>query len=115
MTMQTSKEWLSLLFSTLAWFWMLSPTLNPWYWTWALPFVLFARNRGWFLVSALVLLYYLRFWFAYQWGSEPVMGTRYAGEAFFHYVVVWCEHLPWMLLVAVEAWKPSFFRLASKV
>ncbi|MEJ7591210.1 MAG: hypothetical protein WKF77_06660 [Planctomycetaceae bacterium] len=115
MTLQTSREWLSLVFSTLAWFWMLSPTLNPWYWTWALPFVMFARNRGWFLVSSLVLLYYLRFWFGYQWGSDPVIGTRYEGEAFFHYVVVWCEHLPWMLLVAVEASKFRSLRSAPEV
>lgn len=115
MTRQTSKEWLSLVFSTLAWFWMLSPTLNPWYWTWALPFVLFARNRGWFLVSALVLLYYLRFWFENQWGSQTVAGTQYQGEAFFHYVAVWGEHLPWMLLVAAEAWKCRSLRSAPEV
>jgi len=115
MTMQTSKEWLSLVFSILAWFWMLSRTLNPWYWNWALPFVMFARNRGWFLVSAFVLLYYLRFWFACQWGSEAVLETRYEGEAFFHDVVVWCEHLPWMLLVAAEAWKCRFLRSVPKV
>ncbi|MBB3205725.1 hypothetical protein FHS27_001529 [Rhodopirellula rubra] len=26
------------VFLTLAWFWQLCPTQNPWYWTWALPF-----------------------------------------------------------------------------
>jgi hypothetical protein len=92
-------EWLELAFVTVAWFWVLSPTLNPWYWTWAMPLVLFARNRAWHLVSAIVFVYYLRFWFACQWGEEPVWGTRYQGEAFFHYVVVWIEHLPWMTLL----------------
>ncbi|MCA9063237.1 MAG: hypothetical protein KDA96_09265 [Planctomycetaceae bacterium] len=96
-------EWLELAFSTVAWFWVLSPTLNPWYWTWALPLVVFARNRAWHLLSAIVFVYYLRFWFAYQWGEEPVWGTRYHGEAFFHYAVVWIEHLPWMLWLFVEA------------
>ena len=27
-------------FLVLAWFWLLSPTQNPWYWTWALPLVM---------------------------------------------------------------------------
>jgi hypothetical protein len=98
-----AKDWLSSVFSTLAWFWVLSPTLNPWYWTWALPFVLFSRHKTWYLLTAVVFVYYLRFWFAYQWGDQPVLGTRYLGEAFFHFVVVWIEHLPWMLLLFVEA------------
>ncbi len=98
-----AKDWLSSVFSTLAWFWVLSPTLNPWYWTWALPFILFTRHKTWYLLSAVVFVYYLRFWFAYQWGDQPVLGTRYLGEAFFHFVVVWIEHLPWMLLLFVEA------------
>ncbi|MEL6106634.1 MAG: hypothetical protein AAFU85_11375, partial [Planctomycetota bacterium] len=33
-------------FITLAWFWFLSPTQNPWYWTWALPLIVFQRNRA---------------------------------------------------------------------
>ncbi|MCA9012481.1 MAG: hypothetical protein KDB01_22175, partial [Planctomycetaceae bacterium] len=98
-----AKDWLSSVFSTLAWFWVLSPTLNPWYWTWALPFILFTRHKTWYLLSVIVFVYYLRFWFAYQWGDQPVLGTRYLGEAFFHFVVVWIEHLPWMLLLFVEA------------
>ncbi len=28
-----------LSFLTIAWFWLLSPTQNPWYWSWALPLV----------------------------------------------------------------------------
>ncbi|MEY3175538.1 MAG: hypothetical protein RLZZ436_3452 [Planctomycetota bacterium] len=97
-----ARDWLASVFSTLAWFWVLSPTLNPWYWTWALPFILFTRHKTWHLLSAIVFVYYLRFWFAYQWGDQPVLGTRYLGEAFFHFVVVWIEHLPWMLLLFVE-------------
>lgn len=102
-----AKDWLSSVFCTLAWFWVLSPTLNPWYWTWALPFIHFTRNKTWYLLSVIVFVYYLRFWFAYQWGDQPVLGTRYLGEAFFHFVVVWIEHLPWMLLLFMEA---AFFR-----
>jgi hypothetical protein len=37
-------------FLTIAWFWLLSPTQNPWYWSWALPLVSFARRRIWLLL-----------------------------------------------------------------
>ena len=53
------------MFLTLAWFWFLSPTQNPWYWCWALPFVPFAKSRVWYLVAMMTLLYYLRFWFGH--------------------------------------------------
>ena len=40
-------DWLGACFLTLAWFWLLSPTQNPWYWTWAMPLVPFVRGRAW--------------------------------------------------------------------
>jgi hypothetical protein len=54
------------IFLTLAWFWFLSPTQNPWYWCWVLPFVPFAKSRVWYLVAAMTTLYYLRFHFDYH-------------------------------------------------
>ena len=99
----TATDWLRFLFLTLAWFWMLSPTLNPWYWIWALPFVPFARQRSWLLVSGFVFLYYLRFWLQVEFPNSGVLGTLYNGRDFFHNVVVWIEHLPWMLAVAIES------------
>lgn len=33
------KNWLRMCFLTLAWYWLLSPTQNPWYWLWALPLI----------------------------------------------------------------------------
>jgi hypothetical protein len=59
-------------FLVLAFFWLLSPTLNPWYWTWALPLIAFAKSRGWILVSGLLPVYYLRFWFACH-ANDPIM------------------------------------------
>lgn len=87
-------------FLTLAWLWYLSATQNPWYWTWALPFVVFARRRIWWLTSGLALLYYLRFWFIYQLGETAILGTGLMGMGFFDYVVVWLEHLPVLLGLA---------------
>jgi hypothetical protein len=98
--------WLESAFLTLAWFWLLSPTLNPWYWTWALPLLPFARSRAWLAVSGLVLLYYLRFWLIYQFPEALVIlqlpggwkfETPYAGMAFFDLVVTWIEFGPWLV------------------
>jgi len=86
-------------FLTLAWFWLLSPTQNPWYWTWALPLLPFARSRVWLALSGLVLIYYLRFWLSYHFAERAVMGTPYAGTAFYDFVITWVEFAPWYLLL----------------
>jgi hypothetical protein len=91
--------WLEAAFLTLAWFWLLSPTLNPWYWTWALPLLPFARNRMWLAVSGLVLIYYMRFWFIYHFPDTHVLGTRYGGAAFFDLVITWVEFGPWFVFL----------------
>jgi hypothetical protein len=95
--------WLEAAFLTVAWFWLLQPTQNPWYWTWALPLVAFARSRLWLLLSGLTLLYYLRFWCLYHAASTPLFGTRYAGTDFFDFVGSWLEFAPWLLALFVEA------------
>ena len=98
-----------LSFLTLAWFWALSPTLNPWYWTWALPLLPLTKSRGWWLISGLLTLYYLRFWLDYH----PEMGGRVAaafglppsasGTTLFDEILVFVEHLPWMAIVLWES------------
>ncbi len=89
-------RWLEAVFLTLAWFWALSPTLNPWYWTWVLPLLPFARGRAWFAVSGLVMFYYLRFWLTAHFNNFVLSGTGYRGEHFFHFVVVPVEHGIWL-------------------
>jgi len=104
--------WLESAFLTLAWFWFLSPTLNPWYWTWMLPLLVFARSRVWWGTSGVLLVYYLRFWFSYQYSGTPVAGTPYAGAAFFDYVVTWLEFGPWLTcLTLAHVWRR--YRLLS--
>ncbi len=81
---------------TLAWFWLLCPTQNPWYWCWVLPLLPFVRYRTWHVVAACSLLYYLRFWFSSRFPEPPLpgeslLGTPYDGESFFFFVVVWLE------------------------
>lgn len=89
-------------FLTIAWFWLLCPTQNPWYWIWAMPFLPFARSRAWLLVSGLLLIYYLRFWFSYHFGSSAFGGTDYFGPQFFDYVVVWLEFGPLFIFFGME-------------
>lgn len=100
------------VFLTLAWFWALSPTMNPWYWTWALPFVPFAGRRAWQAVSGVVLLYYLRFWCLYHLSTTTVAGCR--GEEVFHYLIVPLEHGVWLAWLAWEIRKkPSVCRASQ--
>lgn len=96
-------------FLTIAWFWLLCPTLNPWYWTWALPLLPFARGRAWLAVSGLVLIYYLRFWLDYHFPMTAVLGTPYTGAAFYDFIVTWIEFAPWFVALIVE------FRLRSNI
>lgn len=95
--------WLRTVFLTIAWFWVFAPTLNPWYWTWALPFLPFAGRRAWTAVSLLVLAYYFRFWLLYQIPESEVLGTGYQGEQFFHFVVAPLEHSLWLLCLLTES------------
>jgi hypothetical protein len=94
--------WLESAFLTLAWFWLLSPTQNPWYWTWVLPLLPWTRNRVWLAVSGLVLIYYMRFCLAYHLETTPVLGTPYVGVVFFDLVVTWFEFGPWFLCLLIS-------------
>jgi len=94
---ESAVVWIRSAFLTIAWFWLLLPTQNPWYWTWALPFVPFARSRAWLAMSGLVFVYYARFWFSYHASAIHVLGTPYMGAEFFDFVVVWIEFFPWLI------------------
>lgn len=98
------SDWLEFVFLTMAWFWLLLPTLNPWYWIWALPWIAYARNRVWVAMSSLLFIYYLRFHFGAHFSDAQVLSfAPYFGEAFFDYVVVWFEYVPWF--TALIAWR----------
>lgn len=96
-----ARRLLEASFLTLAWFWLLSPTQNPWYWTWALPLLPFATGRAWYAASGLAFAYYVRFWLQYQFPAAPVCGMPYNGAQFFDYVITWIEYSPWLVWLAV--------------
>lgn len=101
----SSTEYLRFAFLTIAWFWLLLPTGNPWYWTWAMPFLPFARSRVWLTLSGLLMLYYLRFWLVFHFADARVLGTPYHGAFFFDYIVTWLEFAPWF--TALASWQLS--------
>ena len=98
---EPGADWLNTAFLTVAWFWLLLPTQNPWYWTWALPFLPFARGRAWLAMSGLAFTYYFRFWLMRYFPDGSVAGTGYTGPMFFDYIVVWLEYGPWFVWLAL--------------
>jgi hypothetical protein len=94
-------RWLESGFLTLVWFWLLLPTVNPWYLTWALPFLPFCQNRAWLVLPGLAFFYYLRFWLT-QHFTEPMLGTGYTGATFFDFIVTWIEFVPWLVWLGIK-------------
>ncbi len=78
-------------FFVLVAFLLLQPTVNPWYWLWALPLSMFAKNRGWLLLPALLFIYYLRFRFRRWDGVYEVLGNSYSGSGLFDNFVIFAE------------------------
>lgn len=93
------ENWLENIFLCFAWFWLLAPTQNPWYWLWALPLISFARGRVWFFMSGLLFLYYSRFWFEHHFTGVRVLNTPYSGTTFFDFVITWIEYAPWLCML----------------
>ncbi len=111
----TQQIFLESVFLTIAWFFLLAPTQNPWYWTWALPFIPFARNKVWHYLAGLLFIYYLRFWFIHQWKSTLVPGTNFNGGPFFDFVITWIEFGPWLIALIIVAILRKRFRNTSSI
>lgn len=68
---------------------LLSPTQFPWYFVWFLPLLAIQPRSSLLLFTALLPLYYLRFYFEYR-----------GNTAVFDYGIVWIEFVPvWFLLL----------------
>lgn len=68
---------------------LLSPTQFPWYYTWTLPFLAVCPRPSLLLLTVLLPLYYLRYYFQPRDQLEISM-----------YVIVWIEFVPvWILLI----------------
>ncbi len=95
----TSKQFVHQIFLTLAWFWLLAPTQNPWYWAWALPFLLPTHRVAWLGMSCVLFAYYVRFPLLYFETDGLVPGTSMSAWALFSDVIVWLEFAPLMLWI----------------
>ncbi len=92
--LQKSKEILIFYFFILMGLvFLLSPVQNPWYLSWVVPFLCLFPWRSWILLTGLVGLYYLDFYFDYQ--DVP------------HYSqwIPWVEYTPFYVYFAYEIWK----------
>lgn len=68
---------------------LVSPTQFPWYFVWMLPFLALVPRTSLLLLTVLLPLYYLKFYFDARGQVD-----------FFHYRVVWLEYAPvWALLL----------------
>ncbi|MCF8721973.1 DUF2029 domain-containing protein [Nitrospina gracilis] len=72
---------------------LLSPVQNPWYLMWVVPYLCFFPWRSWLLLTGLVGLYYLDFYFEYQDMKHLIPW------------VVWIEFTPFYLAFAYEWWR----------
>jgi len=72
---------------------LLSPAQFPWYYTWLVPFLVLAPSPALLLLTALLPLYYLRFYLDFR-----------AQARLFDYGIVWLEYVPVWLLLAREWW-----------
>ncbi len=85
------------VFFVLTLFLFLQPTVNPWYWTWVIPFACFVRKFGWHFVGGCLLIYYSRFWFQFSNVTLNLGEVEYSGVGCFDHLVLWGEYA---LLVA---------------
>ena len=72
---------------------LLSPVQNPWYLCWVVPFMAMFPWRSWILLTGLMGLYYLDFYFDYQ--DIPQYSQW----------IPWFEYTPFYLYLTYELWK----------
>lgn len=70
---------------------MLSPTQFPWYYLWVVPFLALSPRPSLLLLTPMLPLYYLKFYY-----------TATGEEDFFHNTLVWVEYAPVLVYSAYE-------------
>ena len=85
--MEEPKNLLKHFFILMTLVFLLSPIQNPWYLCWIVPFLCIFPSRSWILLTGLVGLYYIDFYFDYQ---EIQSWTKWTP---------WFEYLPFYLLL----------------
>jgi alpha-1,6-mannosyltransferase len=75
---------------TIAVLFLLSPVQLPWYCLWLLPFLCFYPHPALLLLTTLMPIYFLRFYFDFRGQVE-----------IFDQWIVWCQYLPPLLLLII--------------
>ncbi len=73
---------------------LVSPTQFPWYFGWMLPMLALHPRVALMLLTMMLPLYYLKFYFDAR-----------GQVTFFHYRVVWFEHVPIWIAILLEGWR----------
>ena len=89
------KAVLEPMFIIMALVFLLSPVQNPWYLCWIVPFLCFFPWRSGILLTGLVGLYYLDFYFDYQDLNQ------------YSSWIPWFEYVPFYLALGWEIWKTN--------
>ncbi|GJL78693.1 MAG: hypothetical protein NPINA01_16820 [Nitrospinaceae bacterium] len=92
--LEKSKETLLRdIFILMSLVFLLSPVQNPWYLSWVVPFLCLFHFRSWILLTGLMGLYYLDFYFDYQ--DIPQYSVW----------IPWLEYLPFYIYLTFELYK----------
>lgn len=78
----------------LGFFFMMSPTQFPWYFLWILPFLTLSPRPSLLLLSVMLPMYYLKFYY-----------SAMHNVFFFHNRLVWVEYAPVLLYSAYEFYR----------
>jgi hypothetical protein len=87
-------------FAVLVALFLLGPLGFPWYFVWCVPLLPFVRLRAWLCLPGLLSMYYLRFWFDYQYPQG--YGGFSRGVDFFDVVIVSLEFSLLYLILCLE-------------
>jgi len=84
------EKWVRNIFIVMALVFLISPVQNPWYLCWTVPFLCLFHSRSLILLTGLVGLYYLDFYFDYH------EITHYSAW------IAWFEYTPFYVYLALE-------------
>lgn len=107
--LQDEREFLWSVFLLLGALFLLSPVGNPWYLLWLIPLLCVFPLRSWLLLSGLLGLYYLSFYFIYHRTPETFRWVLWLEYIPFYGILVW----EWMTLRSHNGLAPpaeSFLR-----
>ncbi len=90
--LQDDRSFLHGIFTLLGALFLLSPVGDPWYYVWLTPFLCILPLLSWILLSGLLSLYYLSFYFMYHRMAEAFQW------------VMWLEYAPFYGLLLYEYW-----------